>query len=219
MRASGFWPIVAGTSAISLALLAGCVLPGMYEMDSSVGDNGSFEIVESGLPVNWIIGRYAIRDGDAEISFDASDAVDGNQSLRIVVHRISAGPKGHGTGPWMFLSRAAETGAPYAVSFWLKSTACTLQMEIRNEGKDPLFGLSDAEKQDYAAHPPIRRTIGGSETDTEKWRQFRYVYGVPETDGSIRFYLSITRPCTLWIDDVRIEQVEGEPTSKPSITF
>ena len=91
--------------------------------------------------------------------------------------------------------------------------------EIRNEGKDPLFGLSEAEKRDYAEHPRIRRVIGGGETDTVTWRQFRYVYTVPETDGSLRFDLRIMRPCTLWIDDVRIEQVEGEPTSIPEIRF
>jgi len=214
MKNRRIWLIVGGTSVF--ALLSGCVVPGMGEMDSSLGDNGSFEVVRSGLPVNWIIGRYAIRDGDAELSLDTSDAVAGDQSLKFVVHRVGEGPW---QVPWIFRSRAAEPGATYAVSFWLKSTACVMQMEIRNEGKDPLFGFSEAEKQDYAAHPPISRVIGGGETDTEKWRQFRYVYAVPETDGSLRFELRITRPCTLWIDDVRIEQVEEEPASIPKIRF
>ena len=156
------------------------------------------------------------RDGVAECSFDTSDAVDGVQSLKFIVHRVDEGPR---RVPWLFQSRKAQPGATYAVTFWLKSTACVVEMEIRNEGNDPLFGLSEAEKQDYAAHPPIRRIIGGGETDTEKWRQFRYVYKTPETDGSLRFELRITRPCTLWIDDVRIERVEGEPTSKPRVTF
>jgi hypothetical protein len=183
-------------------------------MDESVGDNGSFEIVRSGLPVNWVIGRYAIRDKDAEYSFDTVEVVDGKQSLKFVVHRVD--DRGWQV-PWLFRSRAAIPGATYAVSFWLKSTACVIQMEIRNEGDDPLLGLSEAQKRDYAAHPPIRRVIGGAETDTEKWRQFRYVYKVPETDGSLRFDLRIMRPCTMWIDDVRFEQVEGERVSKPEI--
>ena len=61
------------------------------------------------------------------------------------------------------------------------------------------------------------QVIGGRETDTEEWRRFRYVYKVPETDGSLRFELRVVRPCTLWIDDVRIERAEGERLSKPKI--
>jgi len=210
------WLIAAATSGVVLTLLSGCVVPGMGSLDEPVGDNGSFEIVQSGMPVNWVIGRYAIRDGDAEFSFDTNEAVDGKQSLKFVVHSVD--DRGS-QAPWLFRSRQAEPGQTYAVSFWLKSTACVVQIEIRNEGKDPLFGLSDAEKQDYAAHPRITRVIGGGETGTDAWKQFRYVYRVPETDGSLRFDLRIMRPCTLWIDDVRIEQVEGEPTSVPEIRY
>lgn len=210
------WRVNGATIVILLPLLFGCMVPGTGSVDKRAGDNGSFEIVESGRPVNWVIGRYAIRDGDAEFSFDTGEAVDGKQSLKVVAHRVDDSSL---QAPWLFRSRRAEPGQTYAVSFWLKSTACVLQIEIRNEGKDRFFGLSEAEKQDYAAHPRIRRVIGGSETSTDTWRQFRYVYKVPETDGSLRFELRILRPCTMWIDDVRIERVEGEPSSIPEITF
>jgi hypothetical protein len=199
---------------VTTALLTGCVIPGAGEMDSSVDENGSFEVVRSGMPVNWIMDRYAIRNNEVEFSLDTTDAVDGQQSLKIVVHAVDD----HSwNAPWFFRTGPAEPGATYAVSFWLKSTACVLEMVIRNEGEDPLFGLSTAERKDYAAHPPIRRVIGGGETDTDRWRQFRYVYKVPETDGSLRFELRIVRPCTLWIDDVQIERAEGEPLSKPKV--
>lgn len=213
------WLIVGATIVAIVAIVApfsGCVIPGMGEMDPSAGINGSFEIEQSGLPVNWFIGRHAIQNGDAEISLDTSDAVHGAQSLQFIVHRVDDGPQ---KAPWLFRSGAAQAGATYAVSFWLKSTACVVQMEIRNEGKDRMFGLSEEEKQDYAAHPPVRRTIGGGETGTDEWRQFRYVYKVPETDGSLRFELRIMRPCTLWIDDLRIEAAEGEPASMPQPGF
>ena len=215
MRASHFRFIVG--VMVALALMAGCVIPGMGEMDASVDENGSFEVVRDGLPVNWIFDRYAVRDGEAEYSLDTTEAVDGRQSLKFVVHAVD---NRSWLAPWLFRTGPAEPGATYSVSFWLKSTACVLEMEIRNEGKDPLFGfgsLSRAEREDFAAHPPIRRVIGGGETDTEKWRQFRYVYKVPETDGSLRFELQVVRPCTLWIDDVRIERAEGEPLSKPKV--
>lgn len=202
---------------ILLLLMAGCIVPGTGEMDASVDENGSFEIVRDGLPVNWILDRYAIRDGEVEFSLDTTEAVEGRQSLKLVVHAVDDRSR---LAPWFFRTGPAEPGATYAVSFWLKSTACVLEMLIRNEGKDPLFGigrLSKAERKDFAAHPPIRRVIGGGETGTDEWRQFRYVYKIPETDGSLRFELRVLRPCTLWIDDVRIERAEGEPPSKPKV--
>lgn len=197
--------MTAATIGFALFLVSGCLVPGIGDVDGPVGSNGSFEIVRDGLPANWVIGRYALRDGDAEFSIDTTDAVDGKQSLKFVVHRVDGGPR---QVPWLFQTGAAVPGATYAVSFWLKSTACVVNVEIRNEGKDRLFGLSDAEKKDYAAHPPVKRVIGGGDTDPERWRQFRYVYTTPETDGSLRFELRIMRPCTLWVDDVRVETVE-----------
>jgi len=48
------------------------------EKDDSADFNGSFEIVKSGLPVNW---TFYNPPGDVEISLDIMDAVEGNQSL------------------------------------------------------------------------------------------------------------------------------------------
>lgn len=193
-------------AGLGFAILSGCVIPGTGEFDKSVGHNGSFEIVRSGLPVNWYVSRRPIRKGNAEFSVDTTDAVDGKHSLKIVVHGVTDPPS---RAPWVFQTRPAEPGAPYAVSFWLKSQACALQVWIRNEGKDPFFGFSEAEKLDHAAHPPVRSTIGGGDTRPDEWRQFRYNYAMPETDDKIRFELRIVRPCTLWLDDVRIEKVGG----------
>lgn len=217
MRVLHIKRIVGVTGAVVLLLTSGCIVPGIGEIDSSVDENGSFEVVRAGMPVNWILDRYAIRNGEAEFLLDTTDAVHGQQSLKVVVHEVH---DDRWLAPWFFRTGPAESGATYAVSFWLKSTACVVEMVIRNEGKDPLFGfgsLSEAEREDYAAHPPVRRILGGGETDTVKWRQFRYVYKIPETDGSLRFELRIVRPCTLWIDDVRIERAEGEPLSKPTV--
>ncbi len=57
-------------------------------------------------------------------------------------------------------------------------------------------------------HSPIREILDEEETGTDVWRQFEYVYDFPATDDTIRFELGIMRPGTLWIDDVRIEEVE-----------
>ena len=35
----------------------GCVTPGAGSLDRSAGHNGDFELVHSGLPVNWVVSR------------------------------------------------------------------------------------------------------------------------------------------------------------------
>jgi hypothetical protein len=190
---------------VALVTVSGCVVPGMGRKDRSLGFNGSFEIVRSGLPVNWELSRYPVKRGDAEFALDTTDPVDGDQSLRIVVRRIAADQWGE---PFLFQVREAEPGVGHAVSFWLKNRGSRAALIIKNEERyAPFFGLSDEEKRDYAAHPAVRAVLDESKTGADEWRRYQYVYTVPETDGTIRFELRILRPGILWIDDVRIEPV------------
>lgn len=198
---------VAAVAAIILiaAVLNGCALS-LMEIDKSAGFNSGFEITKNGLPVNWYLyGPKIIKAGDVEISLDTEDAVEGKQSLKLLVHRVS-GPGWHAAG--LFQTIPAKAKQSYKVSFWLKNQGCKIGMRIRNEGTDPLFGHSEAEKKDLAAHPPIGKTLGEEETGINTWRQFEYIFVVPETDPTIRFELNVLEPGTLWIDDVRIEEVQ-----------
>ena len=67
----------------------GCVIPGTGVHDKTLGYNGSFEIERAGLPVNWTSSRYPLKNGDAEFSIDTADAISGDQSLKILVRRLS----------------------------------------------------------------------------------------------------------------------------------
>ena len=193
-------------SVSAILAISGCVVPGTGLHDKKLGYNGSFETVQSGLPVNWTISRYPIKNGDMEASIDTIDTVSGDRSLKVVVHRFDQGNRWK---PFLFQVREAEKGKTYAVKFWLKNQGCRVLLEIGNEGKyHPFGGQSEAEKQDYAAHPRIRKLLGKAEIGNNEWRQFHYRYTVPETDGSIRFEMKFMRTGTLWIDDVRIVLVE-----------
>jgi hypothetical protein len=194
------------TSIVAMLAISGCVIPGTGVHYESLGYNGSFEIERAGLPVNWTSSRYPIKNGDAEFSIDTADAISGDQSLKIVVRRFSNSSRWK---PFLFQVREAEQRKTYAVKFWLKCQGCRVLIEIGNEGKYyPFGGQSEAEKQDYAAHPRIRQLLDETEIGNNEWRQFQYRYTVPETGGSIRFELKFLRTGTLWIDDVRIERVE-----------
>ena len=171
----------------------GCTQMSIREKSESAGFNGSFEIEKSGLPVNWYIYYPPIKNGDAEISLDSMDAVEGNQSLKFIVHRADS--RGGWTTAGLFQVRPAKAKTSYKVSFWLKNQGCTTSLLIRSE--KPML-----------SPPANRRVLGEKETGTNTWRQFEYVYTVPETYDNIRFELSIVQPGTLWIDDVRSEEVQ-----------
>lgn len=84
------------------------------------------------------------------------------------------------------------------MSFWLKNIGCEVRLRIRSE-------------KPKVAPPGILEVLGERELGTNEWRRFEYVYTVPETYCNIRFEVNILQPGTLWIDDVRIEDVGTEP--------
>lgn len=201
--------VAAGAAIILIAVaLIGCNRFSVMEADESAGFNGGFENVKAGLPVNWyFIGPDLMKNGDVEISLDTEDAIEGKHSLKLLVRRTDPADLWKCPGLFQVL-RPAKAKHSYKVSFWLKNQGCSsISLTIRNEGKDHFLGLSEAEKKDMVEHPPIKKTLGEEDTATNSWHQFEYTYVVPETDGSIRFELHVMQPGTLWIDDIRIEEV------------
>ena len=198
---------VGAAGFLALLAVSGCVVPGIGVHDRSAGVNGDFEVVRGGFPANWILSRYPLRSGDVEAVIDTTEAVSGNRSLKIIVHRYADADRWK---PFVFRSIDAIEGATYDVSFWLKSRNCRVLMELGNEGRYHMFGGPSAEEQaDYDAHPRIREILGREETGHNEWRRVHYRYTVPETDGSLRFELKFLSTGTLWIDDVRIERQEA----------
>jgi hypothetical protein len=178
----------------------------VWEKQKSAGFNGSFEDVKNGLPENWYLyGPKIIENGDVKIELDTEDFVEGKQSLKLIAHK--ADPVGGNRSAGLFqVLQPVKTGKPYKVSFWLKNQGCKVRVTIKNERGHSHRGLTEAETQDRAAHPPIKKILGENETGSNTWRQFEFVYVVPETDGTLRFELNIIQAGTLWIDDVRIKE-------------
>lgn len=163
--------------------------------DEAAGFNGSFEVVADGLPANWRVYDRPLVQGDAELTYDDGDAVDGAQSLEMVVHRAD------GAGGWrdagLFHSVDAEGGQSYRVSFWLKSRGSRVRLRV------------DSEKGDFRQpHEPIVETFDPQRAGAETWRRFEVTYTVPRDYRDIRFELNVLTPGTVWVDDVRIEPLQ-----------
>ena len=80
---------------VLITLTVGCVKMSEYVEDKSAGLNGSFEVSENGLPVNWIMYTpNTIPDADFQIILDKDIFKEGKQSLKFEVERCSS------TGGW-----------------------------------------------------------------------------------------------------------------------
>lgn len=197
---SGFCAAVIWILVASPIVLFGCINTCSVIDRRLMGFNGGFEMVRNGLPANWYL---RAPEGNLKHALDTENVIEGKQSLKLVVDKVGQ----RSASVWQTFRPVKAK--PYKVSFWLKNQGCKIDLSIGNEG--PYYILwtqSKAEAQDLAAHPPIGALLGEKETGADTWRQFEYIYDVPKTDRTIRFDLRITQPGTLWIDDVRVQEVQ-----------
>ena len=186
--------VVPTLAAVAAVFFFGKLLPSLStrKVDRAAGYNGSFEFVKSGYPVNWHVYRPALDRGEAEMSFDTADAVDGTQSLKLIVHKANRiGGRG---SAGLFQVSHAEEGRSYRISFWLKNRGAKIRLRITSE---------TAESRD--PRTPIIEIIDAEKTGDHTWRQSVYAYTVPAHYANIRFEINIVAPGRVWIDDVRIE--------------
>jgi len=185
---------------LSIIIICGLVLSGCTNFskiihDESAGMNGSFEVIESGLPVNWLV--YApetIPTGDYDLIIDTTDAKDGNQSLKFIVRDCS--PVGGWGSPGITQQYYANPGEQYKISFWIK-----------NDGSR--FTVSTG------AVSPMNGEMVSIITSSDKiddWKQYAFDYTMPADQewDNIRFEMNILKAGTFWIDDIKIINLNGE---------
>lgn len=180
---------------VAVVLLLKVLSPSMIETDDAAGFNGSFEIVRSGLPVNWAVYDRPLGEGSATFSVDSAHAADGDRSVRFQLWTSFSG-RGN-RSPGLFQVTDAEEGQTYEVSLWVRNEGSAIRLRITSEFPE------DGTKA------PIVDTIGPDRTAEDEWRRFSYPYTVPPPHRDIRVDLGIMDPGTLWIDDVRIVALQG----------
>ena len=169
--------------------------------------NGSFEVLESGLPVNWsIYTPKTIPTGDYDLVIDTSEFKEGNQSLKFVVRECSS--RGGWHSPGLFQEYKATPGEAYRVSFW-----------VQNDGSEFVIGIEGVSAQSGQGE----YTIVKSKETTDAWQQYEHIYTLAEKMNALHFELNILQPGAFWIDDIKIESVSGKgeltPQWHPELPF
>ncbi len=189
-------------SVMACVLQCGCSRMSQTIRDETAGMNGSFEIVKSGLPVNWLIYTpKTVPNADFDLIIDTTEFKDGRQSLHFSVRECL--PDGGWYSPGFCKEFTAIPGESYKLSFWVKNNGCKFFARIG--------GVS--------AHGGKYRTVVNSNEKLDTWKQFENTYTMPPEKeyGRLRFEMSILRPGNFWIDDIKIEDVNGKsvvPTSR-----
>lgn len=161
-----------------------------YIPDNTAGKNGSFEVIKSGLPLNWIVYTpKTIPTGDYSLIIDTTEYRDGKQSLKFLVRECS--PNGGWHSPGFCMQYKAEPGESYLVSFWVKNDSSEFIARIG--------GISETKGQ--------YDTIVKSNETITSWQLFEYTYTIPRSMNGIRFEMNILQPGSFWIDDLRIEKI------------
>lgn len=178
--------------ALSLIVLSfGCTPMSEIEVDNEAGMNGGFEIVSSGLPVNWLMYTpNTVPNSDFSISLDTKRYKEGNQSLNFNVIKCDSttGWKAPGFGQEFEL----ENGKKYKISLWI--------LNIGSEFNIRIGGVSAKEGES--------ETIIHTDIDYPEWSYLEYNYTIPVKYNRLRFECNIMKPGSFWIDDISIVELD-----------
>ena len=177
-------------TAIPIGLIAGLLITGCsnseYQEDLTAGLNGSFEVVQEGLPVNWYFYTADTAGGDFDIVVDTDVFIHGSQSVRFDVRECS--DEGGHHSPGLFQEFAAVPGDTYTVSFLARNDGTRFKAGVR--GVNPKTG------------DPFESITDRSDS-FDNWQRFEYKFEMPDHE-KLRFEISILEPGVLRIDDIRI---------------
>ena len=171
-------------------LLGGCSKMSETVRDEAAGLNGSFEVTQAGLPVNWLLYTPAtVPTGDYELIVDTAEYKVGKQSLKFLVRACA--PTGGWHSPGLAQEVEAAPGQTYKASFWVRNEGAAFR--VRLGGVKPFEGQME--------------TVVASGDTIEPWQYFEYEYTMPQGFDRLRFELNILQPGAFWIDGIEIEEI------------
>lgn len=176
-----------------ILLLVSVLLSGCKPMSIAIrGDdcklNGSFEILDDGLPVNWLY--YApetVPNSDFSLISDASEHKDGSRSLKFDIKDCYS--IGGWRSPGFFQEFKVIPGETYQVFVSLINTGCWVKVTV-STGMKGIPGTSE--------------TFIATRDKISDWKRFERLIQIPANNDNLRFEANILSPGTLWFDDIKI---------------
>lgn len=189
------WRIQLRRAAGALSLLAlsvGCFNTSRIDRNVGVDHNGGFEMGRAGRPVNWNVYHKALKKGRVELSYDTEDFREGTRSLKFTVNSCSG--NGGWESPGLFQEVDVQPNSAYRVSYWLKNSQCAFNVNV-----NPVSEASPRQGTRVLSQDGL----GG------EWAEYSTICLTRAEDTKIRFELNITGPGLLWLDNVDVQEVEG----------
>ncbi|NOZ46233.1 MAG: hypothetical protein GXO79_05565 [Chlorobi bacterium] len=162
-------------------------------MDDSKGFNGSFEIINNGYPVNWLIFKPAIQKGNVNFIIDTIDAKQGKNCILLDAKKVSGSSKAW-KKPGMENQFKIKPGVKYKLSLWLK-----------NENSSFYVSWITATK-DKKRHLRSKKFIE-TEISFSTWYYFKEIIEPAENEELLLLDIVMDKPGKLWIDDVNFEEL------------
>lgn len=173
---------------IGLSFFCSCSKPlSKYYPDDHMENNGNFEEVYNGIPLNWLVYTEETTGiGHYSISADSLVKKSGTYSLKFDVEQCSS--KGGRFSPGIAQERIAESGEKLKISFWALNEGTTFETRIH--------GVSAKRSDDGI-------TFKNSDTFHE-WKCFEYEYTMPKNMKLLRIEFNVLSPGKFWLDDVSV---------------
>jgi len=174
-----------------LLAVSSCKKNELYVGNAEAGLNGSFEVIESGYPVNWAIFPSPENSKTTSVSLNSATACDGKYSMELVTQELK------GTTGIRTRRLSVNSGSRYKISFWAMNKAGAFQVNrvIR----------------DHSGKKNIRaKIIARSSQPTDEWQRFDDEVLIAENEKYLHLIFRVIEPGTLLIDDVVIEEVGGD---------
>ena len=174
--------------AVTGALLCACESGELIRSDGAAGLNGSFEITEDGIPVNWAFFPNPEADSTFQIALDSEHAVDGIQSLKVTTKpsEMLAG----------FRSRRVQVqpGKDYRLSLSFKNEGCSLKVRRI--------------VQDASGKTVLRRDfIIDTSAPLPQWEAFEEILLVSGDEANVLLIFLVDGSGRMWFDDVKVEEI------------
>ena len=168
--------------------LVSCQSNELSKVAEEAGLNGSFETTDSGYPVNWAFFPNPESDDSCQISVETTKAEEGEQSLKLTTNQSE---KTVG-----FRSRRVpvEPGKTYQISFAIQNDGCNLKVRRIIQDKS---GTDNRRSE----------IIVNTSSVSADWETFTEMLVVQEGERHVVLVFLVDGPCSLWVDNVQVEEV------------